>query len=298
MRTNSVTSRLFAFITIAIWSATFVSSKVLLSYFSPTDLHLIRLVIALLFSELLFFRITPFSGWRAELILIFTALTGSGLYQIAENYALLYSEAANVSLIVSTAPMLTIIISRLLKKVRKIGINFIIGFILAISGIALISFKDGFGKSSILGFSLAFFSALCWALYTFGFELCVKCGVDDRTIVKRMFFYSILFVLPFSILDGKAIDFSRFMDIKVILNLIFLSLIAQSLAFLLWGKAIKALGGVEANVYIYLVPAMTQIFSIFFLGEKLTGLSFAGIVLVLVGLSFSDHTIVARFIKK
>lgn len=293
-----IVSRVLAVITMIIWSITFVSTKILLDFFSPTDLLLVRVIIALAFSEIISPKIQPFMGWKTELFCVLTALSGVGLYQLAENYALSFTSASQVSVIVSTAPLLTILVAVILKKIKAPSFNYILGFLLAIGGISIICFQSGFGHTSVKGLSLAFLAALCWAIYSFAFGKVVSLGVEDRTITKRMFFYSILFLIPFSLTDGNAIDYSSFLNWKVIVNMLFLAVVAQATAFLLWNKALKGLGAIEANIYIYLVPSITALFSVLILGEPFTMFSFVGTVLVLVGLCFSDSSIVERIKKK
>jgi EamA-like transporter family. len=296
-KNNRVVSRLIAVVTIIIWSITFVSTKILLRYFSPVDLLLIRVVLALLFSEIISFGIHPFMGWKTELWCLVTGFSGVGVYQLAENYALAFADASQVSVIVSIAPLLTVIIATFMGRIKRPSLSFLIGFVIAITGISLVSFKDGVGESSIQGVLCALLSATCWAVYSFAFEKVSKLGVPDRTITKRMFFYSLLLLIPFSLADGVSIDFAAFKKAEVLLNLAFLAFIAQATAFLLWNRALKGLGPIEANIYIYLIPSITAIFSLFILSEPFTAASVFGTVLVLTGLCFSDSSISARIHK-
>ncbi len=295
---SAVKTRVFAIITMIIWSITFVSSKVLLSYFSPTDLLLLRLVLAFLCSMLMSPSFHPFMGVKTEAWCALTAFSGVGIYQIAENYALFYSPAGQVSVIVSTAPMLTVLVGVLIGKVKRPNINFHIGFIIAILGISLICFQKGVGKASFLGLGFAFLAALCWAIYSFSFEHLAKEGIEDREITKRMFFYSVLLLIPLSIVDGNSISWENLKSVEVLGNLFFLAFVAQALAFLLWNKALRGLGAVEANIYIYLVPAITAIFGYFILKEPFTVYSFIGTFLVLLGLCLSDDKIIEKIYKK
>ena len=87
----------------AIWSVTFVSTKVLLEYLSPTEILVYRYVIAYAVFMLISPKPVRLSSPKEEAIFALCGTTGVSLYFLMENSALYYSTAANVSLIVSTA---------------------------------------------------------------------------------------------------------------------------------------------------------------------------------------------------
>ena len=61
------------------------------------------------------------------------------------------------------------------------------------------------------------------------------------------------------------------------------------LCFVTWNFAVKALGAVKTNVYIYMIPVITVITSVLILHETLTAFSLLGIVLTLLGLILSEY---------
>ena len=74
---------------------------------------------------------------------------------------------------------------------------------------------------------------------------------------------------------------------KNILNLMFLGFGASALCFVTWSQAVRLLGTVKTSIYIYFIPVMTVISSVIILNEKLTLYSFAGIILIILGLMIS-----------
>ena len=99
---------LAALFSVAVWGATFVSTKVLIANsLTPAEIFLLRFAMAYLCILPLSGRRLWASGWRDELTLSVAGITGGSLYFLTENMALEYAPASNVSLIVCTAPVCT-----------------------------------------------------------------------------------------------------------------------------------------------------------------------------------------------
>ena len=97
---------LAALFAVAVWGATFVSTKVLIANsLTPAEIFVLRFALA-------YVCILPFArgrllaaNLRDELLLAAAGLSGGSLYFLTENIALEYAPASNVSLIVCTAPV-------------------------------------------------------------------------------------------------------------------------------------------------------------------------------------------------
>ena len=69
----------------------------------------------------------------------------------------------------------------------------------------------------------------------------------------------------------------------VLFNLLFLSVLASLICFVVWNIVLKQLGTVRASNYIYLNPLFTLVGSAVFLGEQLTIVALIGVVFILGG---------------
>lgn len=72
-------------------------------------------------------------------------------------------------------------------------------------------------------------------------------------------------------------------------NLLYLGLFASALCFLTWNRVVEILGAVKSSVYIYMVPVVAVVASAIILGERLTWISLAGILLTLFGVTISEY---------
>ena len=73
-----------------------------------------------------------------------------------------------------------------------------------------------------------------------------------------------------------------------IVNYLFLAVLASSLSFLLWNKAIEYIGSVKTNVYIYAVPVVTTVSAVLLIDETITEYTLLGMVLAISGLVISQ----------
>ncbi|EOS40906.1 hypothetical protein C809_04478 [Lachnospiraceae bacterium MD335] len=229
-------------------------------------------------------------GRRRELTFVLTGLSGICLYYLLENIALTYTMASNVGVIISVAPFFTAILSRLfLKSEGKLRANFFIGFVVAMAGVALISFNGSKLELNPMGDLLAVLAAFVWACYSILTRKISSFGYPVILTTRRTFFYGILFMAPALFLFDFEVRLERFADMTYLLNILYLGLGASALCFVTWNLAVKVLGAVRTSVYIYMVPVITVVTSVLILKEPVTWVSIMGTVLAVAGLFLSEY---------
>ncbi len=282
---------LAALFTIIIWGTTFISTKVLLTDFRPVEILFFRFVMG--FAALLLVCPHRIKGVdrRQEMTFAMAGLCGICLYYLLENIALTYTMASNVGVIISVAPFFTAILSRLfLKSEGKLCANFFIGFVVAMIGVALISFNGSRLELNPVGDILAVLAAFVWACYSILTRKISSFGYPVILTTRRTFFYGILFMIPSLFLFGFKVDLKRFADMTYLLNILYLGLGASALCFVTWNLAVKALGAVKTSVYIYMVPVITVVTSVLVLKEPVTWVSAVGTVMAVAGLFLSEYS--------
>lgn len=289
---NNSGGHAFAVLTIIIWGTTFVSTKILLESFAPIEILVFRFVIGLIALYLIYPRLLKFQGVKSEILFAGAGLCGICLYYLLENIALTYTNASNVGVIVAAAPFFTAIFSKLfLDKNEKLGLNFSIGFILAMTGIMIISFKKNSIQINPLGDLLALSSAIVWALYSVLIKKITLLKINNFQATRRTFLYGLIFMIPFLFIFKYNPDYSLIISKKHIFNLLYLGLGASAICFITWNTAIKKLGAVKTGVYIYMVPVITIMASAAVLKENITPALVIGTTLALLGLILSEFKI-------
>lgn len=289
METKKSTGHLLALLSVAVWGTTFISTKVLLTAFRPVEILVSRFVIAFLALLLVCPRRLRAESVKRELTFAAAGLCGVTLYFLLENIALTYTMASNVGVIISTAPFFTALLSRVFeRREERLGAGFFAGFVLAIVGIALMSFNGARFELSPKGDLLTVLAALTWACYSILTKKISRFGHSVLLTTRRIFFYGLLFTLPVLPLFGFAPDLGRFVGGKYLLNILYLGLGASAVCFVTWNFAVNVLGAVKTSVYIYFSPVITTVTSVLILGEPLTWLSALGTLLTVAGLFLSE----------
>ena len=321
--TGNTIYHVLAIVIVAIWGLTFISTKVLLmAGLSPEEIFLVRFSIAYFGMWLfcLWGRGSDASGaggslatrgdvpadgsctgasrtgsqsvqsparlfcdsLKDELLLVLAGVMGGSLYFWSENTALQYTMASNVSFIVCTTPLVTAILNAAVRR-ERIGRLTLLGGCLSLVGIAMIAFSGGEGfHLSFLGDALAMLASLTWAIYTVVTNGLLK-KYPSALISRKVFFYGMLTIVPVLLVKGWTFPAGRFLEPKVLLNALFLGVVASLACYALWNSVIKRLGTVGSSNYIYLNPLFTLIAATLLLGERLTPVAIAGCLITLIG---------------
>ena len=312
MTTNSrLFCHLIAFLTVAVWGTTFVSTKVLLNEgLTPAQIFTLRFAMAYVllaawmgFSALLRKRhgrrVSPVRqsartserGWgivKRELLMLALGVTGGSLYFMTENEALNHTTATNTSLIVCSCPLFAMMIIALFypsEKVRRIQW---VGSVIALIGMAIVVLNGRFVLHlSLVGDVLAFMACLCWAFYS----LLMKPAMERYStlfITRKVFFYGLLTILPYFLFVPEWPPMEVLLRPAVIGNLLFLGVLASMVCFLVWNWVLRQLGPIVATNWVYFNPITTMLFAWWVLGETITIYFALGALLILSGMYLAD----------
>ncbi len=271
------------------WGMSFVWTSILLKYFNPVTIIFIRLIISSCF---LFSISFIFNKWekiqRSDFLLFFlSALFNPFLYFLGENYGLKYSSSTIASVIIATIPVFSPVIAFIVFRERLTLLN-ISGLFLSFGGVAIMlitrNFSISIDKKGILFLSVAVMAALVYSVLvrklTFRYQ--------PLTIIKYQNLIGIFLFLPiFLIYDYHSALLVR-PNTEIISSFLFLSILASSLSFVFYTKAIKVLGISKANIYSNLIPVFTALFSFFILAEHFTMQKLLGMFLVIIGVYISE----------
>lgn len=297
-----------AAITIFFWGITFICTKALLKDFSSLEILFFRFLAAYLGLWLIRPKFEKIER-RDNILFALAGLSGVVLYQFSENMAINFTNASNVSVIVSICPLFTAIIAQYFLKENHLNLWFLLGFIISITGVALVCFN---GKAQLelnpAGDLLALFAGICWGFYSLFVSLINRKNYDPICATRRVFFFAVLFMLPLmaagygisqkgvggdmaasmSVVLDKTINAARFSKPMNWVNLLFLGVVASGFCFSAWNKACEIVGTVKVSCGIYLIPVVTIIFAFFILGEKITWLGAFGAIITILGLFISE----------
>ena len=268
------------------WGTSFLVSKNLLEKITPVQLMMLRFVIA----WLAVWAIYPkwYFNWREESRFIVLSLVGNTLYYLAENTALRLTLASNVSILVSAAPIASALMLRLFEHNERLSRRQISGIGIAFFGVLLVVFNGVFVlKLNPLGDLLALAAAFCWAMYGF-LARRIMDSCNTFLCTRKLMFYGMITASPLLLFEGRGLTGIGLLKFKDVCGLLYLGLICSALCYLLWNEAIKEIGAMKANLYVYAVPVVTMIASAIFLDEAITWGGAIGVVLVIGGMLLSS----------
>ena len=277
-----------ALFTTVVWGITYVSTKYLTDSFDPVEILLFRLTMANILLHLAAPGISPRPG--EEKYFALAGLTGICLYFMLENTALTITTASNVGIIVSSAPLFTALLALPAYRDRRVlSPGFITGFILAMSGIVMLSTGGSDMEIHPAGDLMVVAACLAWAVYSLTVKKIAAFGYGNLAATRRIFLWGLLFVAPWAFpADIRMDDFSRYASPQALGNLVFLGAVASALCFATWNYAVRTLGPVKTCVYIYGGPAITVIFAWIFLSEQLNAVGITGCLMAIAGLLLSS----------
>ncbi|MDR0907177.1 MAG: DMT family transporter [Rikenellaceae bacterium] len=278
-----------AIVTIIVWGTTFVSTKVLINNgLTPVEIFGYRFLVAYIGIWFFSSRKLFADSLKDELLMVGAGLTGGSLYFIAENTALETTLASNVSMLVCTAPLWTALLARLFYPKDKIGKNLWAGTLIALPGMALVVFNGSFVlEINPIGDILSMIGAFAWAFYSIILRRLNK-RYDTVFITRKVFFWGLVTLIPFLFIPSAGFHPEALAIPAVWSNLLFLSVVASLVCFVVWNRILKEIGIVKASNYIYLNPAVTMLTAVIFLGEKITWQALLGLFLIIGGLWIAE----------
>ncbi len=247
------------------------------------------------------------SSWRDELLMVALGVTGGSVYFLAENAAMLYTTATNTSLIVCSCPLFAMLLFAVFyRQSEPITRVQALGSVVACMGMAVVVLNGHFVLHlSPLGDLLAFGACLCWALYSILMQPALQ-RYDTLFITRKVFFYGLLTIIPYFLLvpeeaqifnssifeffnSSNTTSIFEFFNSSILLNLLFLGIVASMLCFLVWNWVISKLGAVVATNWVYFNPITTILFAWWLLDEQITVWFLLGTVLILAGMFLADR---------
>lgn len=276
-------------LTAMVWGLSFVSTKMLTDNgiaMSPVQIYLCRFLLAYIIILCVCHKQLRAYSWRDEFLFLLLGLSGGSIYFITENIAVTITDVANVSLITTLSPLITVFLIGALYRSERPGRWIVIGSLIAVVGVGLVVFNgaDGFSLGSV-GDLLALGAAASFSIYSILIKK-INATYSAWFITRKSFFYGIITAIPFLLMESpeKQAPLSVLLKTEAWANLAFLGLVCSLAAYLMMARAIKVIGPVKANNYLYAQPIVTMLAGWIILGENVGWQGWLGCVLIIGGL--------------
>ncbi len=216
-------------------------------------------------------------------VLVLGGLFGVALNQMLFFYGLNLTLPIHASLIMMSTPLLITLIAAV---VLKAGLSWdkALGLLLGIGGAVLLmtAGKDiGAMATATRGDLFVLLNAASYAIYLVIIKP-LMLRYRPVIVVRWVFLFGLLFVLPFSWTEFGAIDWPQFMasDYAAVAFIV----ICCTFFTYLWNMyALRVLSPATAGAYIYLQPVFAAIISVLWAGEALSWVKVLAAVLIFTG---------------
>ena len=128
-----------------------------------------------------------------------------------------------------------------------------------------------------------FLGVIAWIIYTMKVEYLLE-KYDAVLVLAYQCIFGSLIIFFFALEDiALLFDISKSEDfILIAVNIIFVSLIATALGYLLYNLSIKNLGVALPSIYMNTMPIITLIVSYFLLNSNITYRKLTGVIIVII----------------
>ena len=271
-----------------IYGASYSIAKVALNgYVPPFAFALLRVVFGttllwLLASIVVKEKVTD----RKDLLLMAKCgLFGVALNQLLFLKGLSLTTAVNSSIIMTSIPVMVMAFSFFFLR-ETLGWQKICGLLLALAGAVYLLYRDEFGLSNdtLLGDLCNFLNAASYAFYLILVKPLMK-KYHPLTVIKWVFLFSCLFVIPFGFNDVFTIQLHTFSG-EVWASVVYIIVMSTAVVYWLNVITLKYVSPSIVGVYIYSQPLFASIVAILFFGELLSSKQVIAALLIFAGVYF------------
>jgi drug/metabolite transporter (DMT)-like permease len=276
-----------------IWSGNFIIARAVIKDIPPITLGFYRWFTATLILLPFAWKYIP-QGFRLIKkrpgYFLLVAITGVSMFNTFVYIAGHYSTAINMAILgTCSSPVMSVILARIFLK-EKIPLVRLIGMIVCIVGVLYLLSQGNFRNLVSFRFTTGDWWILAAALSFAIYNTSVKKKPREMPAISFLFIVFLLgtlILVPFYLFEfnskgGFAIDLSN------ISSILYLGLGASVICFLIWNKAIAALGSGRTALFGNLIPVFSSIEAVILLNEEISTVHIISFILVVAGLVLAN----------
>ena len=273
--------------TLVFWASAFVAIRHLGHDFSPGALSLGRLLVgSLCLAAVALSRGVPRPTGRELLTIAVIGVLWFGVYNVALNAGERKVDAGTAAMLIQVSPVLIALMAALFLS-ERFTVPLGLGLALAFGGVALIALAtspDGSaGKGDVLGVLLCLVSAVAYSISLI-LQKPLMVRLPAVLVTWLACTVGAVSCLPFA---GDLLTQARDAPASSTWWLVYLGIFPTAIAFTTYAFALKHMSASNLGVTTYLVPPITIVMGLVFLGETPPTMAYAGGVLALLGVALA-----------
>ena len=268
---------------ITFWALNYPLIKLALNYMHPFYLTFFRLLFTLPFLAILIpHGFKPLKGIKKNLeVLIFGALGVLGtwtLWYLGENYI----SSSLAAIIMYTYPIITIVLAAAFIR-EKLGLVRLTGALLGFIGIVFILYEQIFVTNPI-GILLVFLSSISWSISIIFYKRTLS-GENYATVNT----YQMIYALPLSAILLLFNSPPSHLPLSFWMIILLLSFPGTAVTFTIYVYMYSKYSVNRITAYLFLVPAISVLFSYVIFRTEFTPLEIMGFALVICGIYMASR---------
>lgn len=274
----------------SIWGGMYVSSKYLLGFIPPFTLLFLRYVLAsvilIMAAWLNKDMMKPIRHWGLFLQI---GIIGYFLSIGSQFIGTKLANAHIASLITTLSPVFLSIFAIFILKESMTRIQ-LISFIIAASGVVLIiGLPSGEEHQSTIGILILLFTSLSWGYYS---VIARKASsyYSPLQLTTVGIVIATLFTFPVALFERRDWDAAMWFDPLIVLNLLFVGVIATAFAFFSWNKGLELTPSHQAGIFFFLQPVVGSLLGWMLLKEQLSLSFILGSLVMIIGVYLNMHS--------
>ncbi len=290
---------LFLLILLALlWGPSFLFIKVAVQDFPPVTLVAIRLTLAavFLYATLLLNRRKLPREWATWRKFIFMGFFANALPFFLFSYGEQFADSGAASILNGTTPIFTVVFANFLIADERFTNRRVGGVLLGFTGILFIFYPDLLamiagrglqGGPETLGL-LAFIGAsICYGI-SISYSRANLRGLAPLVGPASQLICASAITLPVALLVERPFNLSP--EMPAVASAIALGLFGTAIAYLVYYRLLDSVSATFLSFVTYLLPPIGVLLGVVFLNEKPGWYSFAGLVLIILGVMVINGT--------
>ena len=206
---------------------------------------------------------------------------GVGAYQLCFFYSTRHAGVAVATVItIGSSPLFARLIGALRHRPPPHRLWYLAALILSVGLAFLSSAQDADSQVELVGVISALVAGLSYAIYTECAALLIDQKLDSTAVMGVLFLSAGILTSPFLLFRPVSWIATQ----RGVVMIVYLGIVTLSLAYVAFGKGLKKLVPTTVVMLTLLEPVVATLLAYFVLHEKVSGSTWFGTVLVLVGL--------------
>lgn len=266
------------------WSGSWITGKLAVDSAPPIEISSVRFIIALVVLATIVIVTRADLGRGSLWPVVLAGVFGYFAYNAFVFVGLTMAPASDGALIVPTSiPVLTAIAASFIGE-RLTGAK-LAGFAVASVGVALVitagQTSDEISSRRLTGDLLMLVGAGCWSIYTVLGTIALRTR-SPLAVVTIAAPVGAALLFPLGLFEKGYTDVPTW-GLDVWLNVLYLALLGSVASFIVFYWVVRRVGAGVAAMTSYLVPILTLVMAVVFLGDRPEPLQLVGGVVILAG---------------